>query len=318
MPRLKQYLEDMPGVPLQSIWSDIRPIHNLSQERLGFPTQKPLALLERIIKASSNPGDMVLDAFCGCGTTLVAAQQLDRRWVGIDISPTSSRVMGERLEAVCGMKPLPIIENPLILWETMGSGGVPAADLDASRESGGTEAAATGGRSKAEGYYRYSNLPRTREELRALPGFEFENWAVLELGEVLMHQGIGAFAQANRSKVGDLGLDGKLYLVDNVSLIKRDQETLFGEKQPYLPIQVKNKDKAGRPDMDSFAHALRRDKRQAGFFISWEFTKDALKEIERLLRLPASGDDSPVHIIPVRVDELLTESFKLELLLLQG
>jgi len=115
-----------------------------------------------------------------------------------------------------------------------------------------------------------------------------------------------------------MGLDGKLYLVDNVSLIKRDQETLFGEKQPYLPIQVKNKDKAGRPDMDSFAHALRRDKRQAGFFISWEFTKDAMKEIERLLRLPAGGEDSPVHIIPVRVDELLTESFKLELLLLQS
>ena len=151
-----------------------------------------------------------------------------------------------------------------------------------------------------------------------LPGFEFENWAVLELGQVLQHQGVGAFAQANSSKVGDMGLDGKLYLVNNASLIKRDDETLFGEKQPYLPIQVKNKDKAGRPDMDGFAHALRRDKRRHGFFISWEFTRDALKEIDRLGKLRGGeGGETPVHIIPVRVDELLTESFKLELLLWQ-
>jgi len=70
--------------------------------------------------------------------------------------------------------------------------------------------------------------------------------------------------------------------------------------------------------MDSFAHALRRDKRQAGFFIAWDFTRDTDKEIDRLQRLPAGSKDSPVHIIPVRVDELLTGSFKLELLLLQG
>ena len=66
MPRLKMYPEDLPGVPLQDIWSDARVIHNLSPERLGYPTQKPLTLLERIVQTSSNPGDIVLDPFCGC------------------------------------------------------------------------------------------------------------------------------------------------------------------------------------------------------------------------------------------------------------
>jgi hypothetical protein len=65
VPRLKQYLDEMPGVPLQSIWTDIRPLYNLAAERLGYPTQKPLALLDRIITASSNENDIVLDAFCG-------------------------------------------------------------------------------------------------------------------------------------------------------------------------------------------------------------------------------------------------------------
>ena len=82
MPRLKQYPEDLAGVPIQDVWTDIRPMHNLSSERLGYPTQKPLALLERIIAASSNEGDVVLDPFCGCGTAVHAAEKLGRQWIG--------------------------------------------------------------------------------------------------------------------------------------------------------------------------------------------------------------------------------------------
>ena len=91
MPRLMQFANDMLGIPLQDLWDDIPPV--LGSERTGYPTQKPLALLERIIKASSNEGDWVLDPFCGCATALVAADKLDRRWVGIDLSdprPSSS------------------------------------------------------------------------------------------------------------------------------------------------------------------------------------------------------------------------------------
>ena len=101
MDGLKVYLDEAEGQPLQSIWTDIRRIGNTSRERLGYPTQKPLALLERIIAASSDPGDLVLDPFCGCGTAVVAAHQLGRRWVGIDISSMAIDIVQERrLEAL--------------------------------------------------------------------------------------------------------------------------------------------------------------------------------------------------------------------------
>lgn len=98
MPRLKQYPEDLAGVPLQDIFSDIRPMHNLAEERLGYPTQKPLALLERIILASSNLGDVVLDPFCGCGTAVHAAQKLGRQWIGIDITHLAISLIEKRLK----------------------------------------------------------------------------------------------------------------------------------------------------------------------------------------------------------------------------
>jgi site-specific DNA-methyltransferase (adenine-specific) len=97
MPRLKQYPEDLAGIPLQDIWGDLRPLHNLSSERLGYPTQKPLSLLERILKASSNEDDIVLDPFCGCGTALHAAQKLNRNWIGIDITHLAISLIEIRL-----------------------------------------------------------------------------------------------------------------------------------------------------------------------------------------------------------------------------
>lgn len=98
MPRLKQYPEDLPGIPMQDIFSDIRPMHNLAEERLGYPTQKPLALLERIIAASSNEGDIVLDPFCGCGTAVHAAQKLGRQWIGIDVTHLAITLIEKRLK----------------------------------------------------------------------------------------------------------------------------------------------------------------------------------------------------------------------------
>jgi DNA modification methylase len=96
-PRLKLYLDEKPGVPLQDIWTDIRPIQSQASERQGYPTQKPEALLERIIKSSSNPTDLVLDPFCGCGTAIAVAHKLGRRWVGVDISPTACNLMMQRM-----------------------------------------------------------------------------------------------------------------------------------------------------------------------------------------------------------------------------
>jgi site-specific DNA-methyltransferase (adenine-specific) len=102
-PRLKYYLKDSPGVPLSDFWDDIDLISSSSTESLGYPTQKPLALLERIIPASSNPGDVVLDPFCGCGTAVAASQQLDRRWIGIDITHLSIALMKYRMKDMFGL-----------------------------------------------------------------------------------------------------------------------------------------------------------------------------------------------------------------------
>ena len=97
IPQYKRYLDEMAGSPVDTIWEGIPPINSQAKERVGYPTQKPLALLERIIKASSNEGDVVLDPFCGCGTAIHAAQNLDRRWIGIDICVNACKVIEKRL-----------------------------------------------------------------------------------------------------------------------------------------------------------------------------------------------------------------------------
>lgn len=102
MPEYKRYLDEMQGVPLQDLWTDIPPIGSGMAERLGYPTQKPEALLERVLQASSNEGDMILDPFCGCGTTIAAAERLKRRWVGIDITHLAISLIRHRLRHAYG------------------------------------------------------------------------------------------------------------------------------------------------------------------------------------------------------------------------
>jgi adenine specific DNA methylase Mod len=98
VPAYKRYLDEMPGVPLQDVWTDLNPIGAQATERLGYPTQKPLALLERIIASSSDEGDLVLDPFCGCGTAVHAAQKLNRQWIGIDITHLAIGLIERRLK----------------------------------------------------------------------------------------------------------------------------------------------------------------------------------------------------------------------------
>ena len=95
--RRKRFLDELKGMPVQNLWTDIPEINSQAQERLGYPTQKPVALLERIINASSNDGNVVLDPFCGCGTTIHAAQKLKREWIGIDITHLAISLIDKRL-----------------------------------------------------------------------------------------------------------------------------------------------------------------------------------------------------------------------------
>jgi DNA modification methylase len=110
VPAQKRYLDEMPGVPLQSLWLDIKPIQSQSMETVAYATQKPEALLERIIKLSSNPGDLVLDCFCGSGTTAAVAEKLKRRWITCDLGRFAIHTARKRLLSIENVRPF-VIQN---------------------------------------------------------------------------------------------------------------------------------------------------------------------------------------------------------------
>jgi len=252
-PRLKRYLDESKGVPLQSVWDDLPPINSQAKESLGYPTQKPLALLERIIKTSSNPNDIVLDAFCGCGTALVGAENLGRQWIGIDISPTACRVMAKRLRDVCKLRE---DEN---YWRN-GKGFV------------------------------VRDLPWTEKQLREIPPFEFENWAVIALGGI-----------PNKTQVGDMGIDGRIYPLPAAPAKSGKAAGELDFMDEWYPIQVKQQEKVGRPDIDMFEAAMIRAKRKKGFFVAFDFSQDSLTEIDAFFRRQHAV------IVPLTVREILEE-----------
>ena len=110
VPRFKRYLDEQRGKPLGDVWTDIPPLNSRAAERLGYPTKKPLALLERIIRLTTEPGAVVLDPFCGCGTTVDAAQKLGRAWAGIDITYISIDLIIKRLQATFGQSVMDDVE----------------------------------------------------------------------------------------------------------------------------------------------------------------------------------------------------------------
>jgi len=255
-PLRKIYIDEVEKPKISNLWDDIPPIQASSSERLGYPTQKPQALLDRIIKASSNPNDVVLDAFCGCGTALVAAENLGRQWIGIDISPTACRVMAKRMRDVCGLK------EDEKLWR-IGRGFV------------------------------VRDLPWSEKQLREIPPFEFENWAVIALG-----------GKPNIAKVGDMGIDGRIY---PVSATPKKEKGELGFMDVWYPIQVKQKDKVGRPDVDAFEAAMTREDRNKGFFVSFDYSQDALSEIQAFFK------KSGKSIIALTVKDILDEQIALKL-----
>lgn len=253
VPRYKRFLDESKGLPVGSVWDDINPINSQAKESMGYPTQKPLPLLERIIRTSSNENDVVLDAFCGCGTAIVAAQNLKRQWIGIDISPTACRVMAKRLRDVCGLP-----EN---------------------------EAAWKAGRG-----FVVRDLPWSEDKLRKIPPFEFENWAVIALGGI-----------PNKTQVGDMGIDGRIYPVTAAPAKKGKATGHLEFMDAWYPVQVKQKDKVGRPDIDAFEAMMTRAERTKGFFVSFAYGDGAMTEIDRFFRQTGK------IIIPLTVGDILNE-----------
>jgi DNA modification methylase len=250
VPRLKRYLDEGKGVPLGSVWDDIGPVQAAARERIGFPTQKPLELLKRIVEISTEPNDIVLDGFCGCGTAIIAAQSLGRQWVGIDISPTACNVMANRMEK--------IIPKNDALWR-IGRG------------------------------FRVVGLPWTELQLRKLPHFEFENWAVIALGGI-----------PNKSHVGDMGIDGKIYPVSALPETRTPSDQL-AFMDVWYPVQVKQCDRVGRPEVDRFEAVVMREGRTRGYFVAFSFSSDAMREMNAFFKRTGR------EIIPLTVKQILDE-----------
>jgi hypothetical protein len=134
------------------------------------------------------------------------------------------------------------------------------------------------------------DLPRSEKQLREMPHFEFENWAVIALGGI-----------PNKAQVGDMGIDGRIYPVSAVPTPDKGTQAALDFMDVWYPIQVKQKDKVGRPDIDSFEAVMTRENRTKGFFVSFAFSRDALTEINSFFR------KSGKVIIPLTVREILDE-----------
>ena len=174
-PRVKRFLDESEGAPVDDIWVDIPPVNSQAAERLGYPTQKPEALLERIIKASSNEGDVVLDPFCGCGTAVAVAQRLNRQWIGIDITHLAITLIKQRLFDSFGVFP-------------------------------SVHGGARGGLEK--GVYRVIGEPvdlSGAKQLAEEDKYQFQWWAL----------GLVKARPVEQKKGADQGIDGRRYFVDH-------------------------------------------------------------------------------------------------------
>ena len=249
VPALKRYLDEQEGTPIGSVWSDILSRGLSANENLGYPTQRPMNLIERIVRSSSNEGDIVLDAFCGSGTTLHVAQNLERQWIGIDKNPAACRVAAERLMSQCHLQ-------------------------------------------EGKDFF-VRDLPKTARELEEYSPLEFESWAVSALNTMLATpRSIISWA-----RFGDSVFDGQIYPASAAE--EASSEDRRDAKKPQYPVQVKQKDGASRFDVQSLETAMRRQGRNRGFFVAFDFTLDAQEEIERILR------EENLHIVPITVREIL-------------
>jgi len=259
VPRQKRYIDEQEGIALSDVWTDIPPLNSQAQERLGYPTQKPVALLERILNASSNPGDVVLDPFCGCGTTVHAAQKLGRQWIGIDVTHLAVGLIEKRLRDAFDD----------VEFTTH---GVPQ-DIEAARDL------ARRGR-EDKNYY-----------------FEFEKWALSlinaqpgNLSKKGADRGIDGniyFGKTSRAIVSVKAGDnvGVAMVRDLRGTIERERAEIgiFLTLTPPTKPMITEAASAGQFEMDGFAPVPR---------IQIVSIEDALQLRDRALILPARRDDT--------------------------
>jgi DNA modification methylase len=241
MDGLKVYLDEMPGKALQSVWTDIPRISNTSAERLGYPTQKPVALLERIIQASSNPGDLVLDPFCGCGTTIDAAEKLGRGWIGIDVTQLAISLIKNRLQDTYGSR-MKFVSGTSS-HRPVGTGSTPSP-TSPPKDGDAVERVPT------ESLVRIIGEPTTPNEAATLAEedkYQFQWWALGLVGARPVEQKKGA----------DHGIDGKILFRDDPKAAKPEQ----------IVIQVKG-GKTGVKDVRDLRGVLDREKAAIGILIS--------------------------------------------------
>lgn len=229
MPQYKRYREELKGKMVTDIWDDIDRINPVGSERLGYPTQKPVALLERIINASSNPGDLVLDPFCGCGTTIDAAEKSGREWIGIDITQIAMTTIKKRL------------------WDTY-------HETKAVKFLRGSDAAPPDAQSKPSGtemVVRIIGEPATPEDAAAMAKddpYGFQWWAAGLVG------GQGG---AEKKKGADTGIDGRIIFFD-------DPKSATGEE---IILQVKGGNLKA-DDVRALGFVVQREQAAMGVLIS--------------------------------------------------
>ena len=244
VPRVKRYLDEQEGWPLDDVWEDIPPLNSQAKERLGYPTQKPVVLLERIILASTNPGGLVLDPFCGCGTTIDAAEKNGRDWIGIDVTQLAISLIKNRLQDTYGSR-LKFVS------------GTPSESSRSRREEALTSKSeinqslvTSTPTEQAESIVRIIGEPTTPNEAATLAEqdkYQFQWWALGLVGARPVEQKKGA----------DHGIDGKILFRDDPKAAKPEQ----------IIIQVKG-GKTGVKDVRDLRGVLDREKAAIGILIS--------------------------------------------------
>ncbi len=255
----KRYLDEMAGTIITDNWTDISPINSQSKERLGYPTQKPEALLERIIRASSNDGDVVADFFCGCGTTIAVAQRLNRKWIGADISHLAIRLIVKRLTETYGVG---IKLNIQLhgLPKDIGSAKMLAQELDRGRirfQDWAIEVMLNGVANEKkvadggfDGYIAFNTHAGKQFALIEVKSGNVNVKNMREFADVAKGQNaaVGIFVcfEENVTKEmkkkakgeGHIKIDGTEFPIDKIQILT--VEDLFAGKQPQLPGSAEN------------------------------------------------------------------------------